>query len=162
MVHIESKRNCQLQEGLKMINIYLEQTKKKYLEIVLDERGCDTIIDGIASLIANPAQVNIPVQNIFKPRQCYIGIKTFSIELYSSTHIAETDYNIQCSLFDLEKIKISLTLEGTQELLDIIKYVKYHDDHFHLYGGYDLYTDENDTSPNNLLTAITIYNILDY
>jgi hypothetical protein len=146
-----------------MINIYLKQLEKKFLEIILDEGGCDTIIDSIASLkIIKPEKVNIPVQNVIKPKQGYIGIKNFSIEFLPSAHIAETDYNIQCSLVDSKEINICLTSEGTQELLDIIKYIKYNNDHFHLYGGFDLYTDENDSFPGNLLTAITIYNILDY
>ena len=77
--------------------------------------------------------------------------------LYITTpHILNTDYNIKCSLLERNTIELFFTLSGIDEMLYIVEFVKSTGDHYHLYGGFNLYTGDDKTS-FNILNAITIY-----
>lgn len=146
-----------------MIHLFLEQINKKYLEIILDNFGCNYFISNLALLKYNKTlKFDVSNQDVVKIKQGYNKIESISIVLYPIVHIANTDYNIKCTLISLHEIEIGLTLEGTQELQYILEYVRDNNEHFHLFGGFNLYTEEEDYSSTNLLDSITVYNASNY
>lgn len=145
-----------------MICLLLEQIKKKYLEIILDDLGCNLIIDNLALLKSNKQlRIDLSNQIVSEPKQGYSKIDIISVTYNSNVHIDSTEYNIQCTLIQQNEVEISITSDGIQELHDIVEFVRDNDDHFHLFGGFDLYTDEDNPS-NNIIGAITIYNSSNY
>lgn len=147
-----------------MICLLLDQNKKKYLEIILDDTGCNLIIDKLTLLDSlKVLRLDVSNQVDYKTKKGYKKIEAISFVYRSSEHLANTGYNIKCSIIGLSEVEICVTSDGIQELLSVVEYIKDNDDHVHLFGGADLYTGEEDDYPsNNLLGAITIYNSLDY
>lgn len=140
-----------------MICILLEQTKKKYLEIILDDFGCNQIIDNLALLKSNKLlRLDLSNQPASDIKQGYSKVDIISITYNSNIHIDNSEYNIKCTVNRQNEVEISMTSDGIQELHDIVAFVRDNDDHFHLFGGFDLYTDEGHPS-NNIIDAITIY-----
>lgn len=158
----EPKRNYQQMGDFNMICLLLEQTKKKYLEIILDDFGCNLIIDNLALLKSNK-QMRLDLSKQIAPnfKQGYSKVDIISITYNSNMHIGDTEYNIICIVNQQDEIELSITYDGIQELRDIIEFVRDNDDHFHLFGGFDLCTDEEHPS-NNIIDAITIYSTANY
>ncbi len=146
-----------------MIYIFLEQIKKKYLEIILDDFGCNYFINNLTLLKSNKIlKLHTSNQDKVKVKQGYNIMESMSIVYCPNVHIANTEYNIKCSLIGLHEVEISVTSEGIQELQYILEYVRDNNDHFHLFGEFNLYIGEDDYSSTNLLESITIYNISNY
>ena len=147
-----------------MICLLLDQNKKKYLEIILDDIGCNLIIEKLTLLNSlKIIRLDISNQVDYITKQGYKSIKSISFVYCSTEHIANTGYNIKCSVFGLSDLEICVSSDGIQELRCIIEYIKDNVDHVHLFGGADLYTGEsNSYQSNNILGAITIYNRMDY
>lgn len=145
-----------------MIYLLLERVKKEYLEIVVDAGGCNLIINGLA-LLERDKSLRIDLSNQILPeaKTGYSKVGIMTIVANSNFHFANTDYNIKCNLSKQNEVKITLTQDGIQELQNIMEFVRDNDDHFHLYGGFNLYTEE-DQSINNIISAITIYNKSNY
>lgn len=142
-----------------MINIYLEQSKKKYIEIIVDDFGCNLIMNNLKSLkITNAFLIDLSKQDKFECKKGYMRVEFIQFRYHNCIHFANTDYNIKCSLMEPNKIDINLSLEGITELLNILEFIRDHNDHFHLYGGFNLYTGEGEYESKNILNAITIYN----
>lgn len=145
-----------------MICVLLEQTKKKYLEIILDDFGCNLIIDNLALLKSNKQlSLDLSKQTASNFKQGYSKVNIISITYNSNMHIDDTECNIKCIVNQQNKVELSITSDGIQELLDILEFIRDNDDHFHLLGGVDLYTDEEHPS-NNTIDAITIYSTANY
>lgn len=158
------KRNCQQMEGSNMICLLLEKNKKKYLEIILDDSGCNKIIEKLSQLNSREIlKLDLLNQEDYITKQGYQNIELLSFVYCSEEHIANTGYNIKCSIIGSNEVEVCVTLDGIQELQSIMEYIKDNDDHFHLFGGFDLYTGNDDNyALNNLLGAVTIYNVLNY
>ena len=151
-------------EDSNMICLLLEQIKKKYLEMIFDDSGCSLIIEKLTLLNSlKVLRLDVSKWVNFITKQGYKSIESISFVYCSTEHIANTGYNIMCSVIGLNEVVICVTSDGIQELQCILEFIKDNDDHVHLFGGFDLYTGEDDRYPsNNLLGAVTIYNSLDY
>lgn len=147
-----------------MICLLLEQNKKKYLEVILDDTGCNLIIEKLALLDSlKVLRLDVSNQVDYRTKPGYKNIESISFVYCSTEHIANTECNIRCSVTGASEVEIRVTSDGIQELQCIMEYIKDNDDHVHLLGDSDLYTGEDDDYPtNNLIGAITIYNNLDY
>lgn len=146
-----------------MIHLFLEQAKKRYLEVVLEAFECNRIIDSL-SLLKTDKLFKYDGLDFegFKGWKGYSSIESIAFVYCSNNHIANTEYNIKCSLIGLHEVEICITSEGIQELQSILEYVRDKEDHFHLFGGFNLYTGEDDKYSDNILDTITIYNTSNY
>lgn len=146
-----------------MIHLFLEQAKKRYLEVVLDAFECNRIIDSL-SLLKTDKLFKYDGLDFegFNGRKGYSSMESIAFIYCSNNHIANTEYNIKCSLIGLHEVEICMTSEGIQELQSILEYVRDKEDHFHLFGGFNLYTREDDKYSDNILDTITIYNTSNY
>ena len=146
-----------------MIHLFLEQAKKRYLEVVLDSFECNRIIDTLDLLKADKLlKYEVSDLEEFKEKKGYDTIESISFIYCSNDHINNTEYNIKCSLIGLHEVEICMTSEGIQELQSILEYVRDKEDHFHLFEGFNLYTGEDDKYSDNILDTITIYNTSNY
>ena len=140
-----------------MISLQLENNNKKYLEILIDETGCQDLIDKISTLFSSKTVL----LDTFTPhsfiKDGYIDIRNLSLVSIAGNTIADTDYNIECFFRNSNVIEICLTNNGVKELKNILEYVHSEKDHFHLFGGFDLYTGDNDVVSQEYINAITVY-----
>lgn len=140
-----------------MIKLFLEKIQQKYLEIHLDDLGCQLFMDRLKLLSkCNEEQQELFDIDICEQKKDFQVISFLSFQKISTLHFFDTDYNIKCSIVDKNTIVFCLSLLGIDELLYIIEYVHSTGEHFHLFGGFDLYTGQGETS-FDIINAITIY-----
>lgn len=158
---LTNQRKNYLQEGdFDMIQLFLEQHEKKYLEIFLDNLGCNCFIENLKHLKRDKIIIlDLTNSSVLEGRYGFLNISHISFTYISTSHILNTEYNIRGSLLNQSTIEIGLTSLGIDEFLYIIKFVQSSGDHFHLFGSFNLYTGESETSPDNILNAMTIYKL---
>ena len=138
-----------------MISIYLEQLQKQYLEVVIDEAGYISFMNNILHIKEDKSiMIGLSDKNT---KSGYERIRFLYLTLLPVTHISNTDYNIECLIKDKNTIEMRMSTVGIDELCNILNYIHKEKDHFHLFGGFDLYTGENDTRNTDYITAISIY-----
>ena len=96
-----------------MIHLFLEQAKKRYLEVVLDAFECNRIIDSL-SLLKTDKLFKYDGLDFegFNGRKGYSSMESIAFVYCSNNHIANTEYNIKCSLIGLHEVEICITSEG--------------------------------------------------
>lgn len=139
-----------------MISLYLEQLHKKYLEVVIDETGYISFMNNILH-IKEDKSIMIDLSDKKNIKSGYERIRFLYLTLLPVPHISNTDYNIECLIKDKNTIEMRMSTAGIDELRNILNYIHKEKDHFHLFGGFDLYTGENDTRNADYINAISIY-----
>lgn len=132
--------------------------KDAYLEVTIDDKGYCDLKDNILALREKKSVVmNDSISFSMIERKGYTPLCSLSLVLLPDVHIAGTDYNIMCFPKTCGVVELCMTDEGIGEVTNILEYVRSENEHFHLFGGFDLYTGENDPVPIQYISAITIY-----
>ena len=160
MVLSNQRKNFPQEGDYDMILIFLEKYEQKYLEIYLDDSGCNCFIENLKHLEKNRVIIqDLTNSSIRESKNGFQNISHISFTYISTPHIQNTEYNIKGSLLNQSTIEIGLTSSGIDEFIYIIECVQSSGDHFHLFGSFNLYTGEGETSPNNIFNAMTIYKV---
>lgn len=130
--------------------------KDSYLEITIDDKGYCDLKDNIVAL-RDGKTVLKSRRFPNKRKNGYTVLSALSLALLPDIHIAGTDYNIMCFSKTGGVVELCMTDEGIGEVTNILEYVRSEKEHFHLFGGFDLYTGENDVASIQYISAITIY-----
>ncbi len=120
-----------------MINLYLcEGNNQDYLEIHVDNDGCKSILNALNGLQKN-GKVKINTEMALAKNGFQI-IPDLSLKFEPIEHFGDTDCNIWCRKQE-QSIEMELTSFGIEELHWIFEYVLKSGDHYHFFGGFNLY-----------------------
>ena len=135
-----------------MINLYLyEGDNKEYLEIHVDSDGCYKILNALDVLQEKGEDKINAEKTLAKER--FQTIPNFILKFEPIEHFGDTDCNIWCRKLR-QSVEMQLTSFGIEELHWIIEDVLKSGDHYHFFGGFNLYV-KGDISDE--IKAINLY-----
>ena len=134
-----------------MISLFEGIENQDYLEIHVDREGCETILNALGVLQTNGnVKINAGMTVAIDGFQI---IPNLILKLEPIEHFGDTDCNIWCKKLD-QSVEMQLTHLGINELREIIEYVQTSGDHYHFFGGFNLYV-KGDISDE--IKAINLY-----
>lgn len=119
-----------------MISLFEGIDNQEYLEIHVDNEGCESILNALGALQTNG---NVKINTgMTEAKEGFQIIRVLILKFMPIEHFGDTDCNIWCRKLN-QSVKMQLTSPGIEELRWIIEYVRTSGDHYHFIGGFNLY-----------------------
>ena len=122
--------------GHKMISLFEGIDSRDYLEIHVDSDGCYKILNALDVLLEKGEDKINAEKTLAK--EGFQTIPIFILKFEPIEHFGDTDCNIWCRKLG-QSVEMQLTSFGIEELHWIIEDVLKSGDHYHFFGGFNMY-----------------------